>query len=135
MHEIPVVLRHHALHLEQNWHEDEKDVQKAADFLREAADEIDRLRGVLVDANNRWRHDFAKDVEEAADKLFKKLAAHRTDPIARPAIKTEYWPKPIPPRQFDWSAVTDDYEPGEPIGYGRTEQEAITDLREQLDAR
>ena len=49
MHEIPVVLRHHALHLEQNWHEDEKDVQKAADFLREAADEIDRLRAALVD--------------------------------------------------------------------------------------
>lgn len=46
-----------------------------------------------------------------------------------PKIITHYWAKPIPDRRFDWSAVTDDYEPGAPIGYGRTEAEAITDLR------
>ena len=51
----------------------------------------------------------------------------------RPPIRTEYWPKPIPPRQFDWSAVTDSYEPGCPIGYGLTEQEAIADLLAQLE--
>ncbi len=27
------------------------------DLMREAADEIERLHGVLVEANNRWRHD------------------------------------------------------------------------------
>jgi hypothetical protein len=43
-------------------------------------------------------------------------------------INTEYWPKPIPPRQFDWAATFDEYEPGGPIGYGRTEQAAIDDL-------
>jgi hypothetical protein len=49
-----------------------------------------------------------------------------------PKIRTSYWAKPIPLRQFDWDAVTDDYEPGHPIGYGRTEPEAIADLMEQL---
>lgn len=44
-------------------------------------------------------------------------------------VVTHYWAKPIPDRRFDWSVVTSDYEPGAPIGYGRTEQEAITDLR------
>jgi hypothetical protein len=50
------------------------------------------------------------------------------EPVEEPTIITRYWPKPIPLRQFDWSAVTDDYEPGDPIGYGRTEAEAINDL-------
>lgn len=45
-------------------------------------------------------------------------------------IVTEYWPKPIPLRQFDWSAVFDDYDEGAPIGYGYTEAEAIADLKE-----
>ena len=51
-----------------------------------AADEIERLRGVLVDANNNWRHDFDREVTEATDKLFKKLAAHRTDPFHRKRV-------------------------------------------------
>lgn len=68
--------------LQQEW-PSEPDIQEAAASLIEAADEIERLRGVLVEANNRWRHDFIKEVEESADKLFKKLAAHRTDPFAR----------------------------------------------------
>ena len=51
-------------------------------------------------------------------------------------IRTDYWPKPIPPRQFDWSAVVDDdsYD-GAPdsgnrhqVGYGATEQAAVDDL-------
>lgn len=52
-------------------------------------------------------------------------------------IRTDYDPKPIPDRRFDWSAVTDDYggEESEPIGYGATEQAAILDLQEQLDER
>lgn len=48
-------------------------------------------------------------------------------------IITKYDPPPIPPRQFDWSAVTDDYEPGCPIGWGYTEAEAWWDLVGQLD--
>jgi hypothetical protein len=44
------------------------------------------------------------------------------------AIRTDYWAKPIPLRQFDWSATRDNYEPPMPVGYGRTEAEAIADL-------
>lgn len=48
--------------------------------------------------------------------------------MAAPKIFTDYWPKPIPTDQYDWSAVTDSYEPGDPIGYGRTEEEAVSNL-------
>ena len=50
-------------------------------------------------------------------------------------IRPDYWPKPIPLRQFDWSAVTDNYEPGDPVGYGRTQGEAVADLLELLADR
>lgn len=39
---------------------------------------------------------------------------------------------PIPVRDFDYAAMEDDYEPGRPIGYGRTQQAAIDDLNAQL---
>lgn len=47
-------------------------------------------------------------------------------------VITEHIYPSIPIRQFDWSAVTDNYEPGMPIGYGTTEQSAIDDLLELL---
>lgn len=48
-------------------------------------------------------------------------------------IVTEYIFPPIPDRRFDWSAIDDDtYEPGNPIGFGATKEEAISDLREQI---
>lgn len=50
-----------------------------------------------------------------------------------PKIITEFECPPIPSRAFDWCAVTDDYEPGAPIGYGATEAEAIADLKQQLE--
>jgi hypothetical protein len=53
--------------------------------------------------------------------------------MSAPKIRTEYWPKPIPISNFDWSAVTEDYDLGSPIGYGRTEAEAINDLKLRLD--
>lgn len=59
------------------------DLSDAAIKIRNAADEIERLRGVLIDINNRWRHEFERDVSEAADKLFKKLSANKTDPFGR----------------------------------------------------
>jgi len=40
-------------------------------------------------------------------------------------IHTSHDYPPIPVRDFDWSAIFDGYEPGESIGHGRTEQEAI----------
>jgi hypothetical protein len=48
-------------------------------------------------------------------------------------IQTSFAYPPIPTRFFDWQAVYEDYEPGDPIGRGETEQEAIDDLKDQLD--
>lgn len=45
---------------------------------------------------------------------------------------TQYWKKPIPFRLYDWEATTSNYEAGDPIGFGATEQAAIADLCEQL---
>ena len=48
-------------------------------------------------------------------------------------IVTRYWDPPNTARYADWTAVTSDYEPGHPIGYGSTEAEAIENLKELLD--
>lgn len=55
-------------------------------------------------------------------------------------IRTTFVYPPIPVRSFDWCAVDDDtYDGAEDshclIGYGRTEQEAIADLLEQIGER
>lgn len=46
-------------------------------------------------------------------------------------IITSYDFPPIPDRNFDWSAIRYDYDPGDIIGYGSTEKEAINDLINQ----
>jgi hypothetical protein len=53
-------------------------------------------------------------------------------------IRTEFVYPPIPIRAFDWSAVDDDtYDGAEdshcPIGYGATEEEAVEDLKRQIE--
>lgn len=63
----------------------------------------------------------------------KQKAAERAAILARIKIRTENVYPPIPVREWDWSAVDDNtYEPGCPIGWGRTEQAAIDNLIEQL---
>ena len=52
-----------------------------------------------------------------------------------PKIVTYYDPKPVPFRTSDWSAVTDNYEPGHPIGWGASEQDAVMELLEQLEVQ
>lgn len=52
-------------------------------------------------------------------------------PNARSPIQTSHEFPPIPDRRFDWVAFRDP-EAG-PRGYGRTEAEAVADLREQED--
>lgn len=47
-------------------------------------------------------------------------------------IRTHFEFPPIPDRRFDYCATEDDYEPGRPIGWGRTEKDAIDDLLEQI---
>ncbi len=55
-------------------------------------------------------------------------------------IRTDFWAKPIPLRQFDWIAIDEDTYDGapdshSPIGYGATEAEAVADLLEQIEER
>lgn len=48
-------------------------------------------------------------------------------------IMTSFDNPPIPIRDFDWSAVTDNYDgTGSPIGHGKTESEAVESLKAQL---
>ena len=51
------------------------------DVLEALVTEVGRLRNVLCEANNHWRHEFTDEIERASDKLFSKLAAHRTKPF------------------------------------------------------
>ena len=45
---------------------------------------------------------------------------------------TTYNPPPIPIRQFDWTCIDENYEGGDIIGTGETEEAAIADYWEQL---
>ena len=48
-------------------------------------------------------------------------------------ILVEYVHPPIPVRYFDWCATFADYEPGDPVGHGETQYEAILDLLENME--
>jgi len=51
-------------------------------------------------------------------------------------IKTEYIPKPIPFRCFDWEAFGDDNEDMDSIvGMGATREEAIADFKSRLASK
>ena len=43
-------------------------------------------------------------------------------------INIEYVRLPIPDRDFDYCATYEGYEPGNPLGYGATAEEAAEDL-------
>lgn len=53
--------------------------------------------------------------------------------LSKLAIKTEFWAKPIPIRDYDWQAWIRDREECGPFGWGATEQAAIEDLKEWFD--
>jgi len=44
-------------------------------------------------------------------------------------IITRHICPPIPIRQYDWEATYENYDEGDLIGYGATEQQAIDDLK------
>ncbi len=46
-------------------------------------------------------------------------------------IITNFESPPIPIRNYDWSAWYEDYDEGDSIGFGKTEEEAIKDLIEK----
>ncbi len=48
-----------------------------------------------------------------------------------PKIKTSHITPPVPSRRFDWVAYFDDNE--SLVGFGSTEQEAIEDLKAQVE--
>ena len=50
---------------------------------------------------------------------------------AEEEILTSFDCPPIPIRDYDWSAIRENYDEGDLIGYGKTEQEAINNLIEQ----
>ena len=52
-------------------------------ILNAAADEIERLRTILTQANNVWRHEFLQGVDNATAVLFRKLGVNNTDPWGR----------------------------------------------------
>jgi hypothetical protein len=47
-------------------------------------------------------------------------------------IVTRYDQLPIETRSFDWTATMDNYQPGDPVGKGQTEKDAIGDLLTQV---
>ncbi len=47
-------------------------------------------------------------------------------------MRVTYNPPPTPFRGCDWTAISDNYEGGDPVGYGATRYEAIEDLAEQV---
>ena len=49
-----------------------------------------------------------------------------------PKIITSFLYPPIPIRNHDWVAYLEGEEESGPYGYGKTEEEAIEDLKEQL---
>ena len=53
--------------------------------------------------------------------------------MSKIVIHTDYICPPIPLRSHDWQATLDGYEPGDPIGRGLTEHDAIVDLIEQIE--
>lgn len=50
-------------------------------------------------------------------------------------IVTNYLRTPNVVRDLDWMAYAQNWKTGDPIGHGATEQEAIDDLREELESR
>lgn len=50
-------------------------------------------------------------------------------------IITHHWKPPIPDRSYDWTAYREDWDLGDPTGYGASEQEAIDNLKEQEDEK
>lgn len=54
--------------------------------------------------------------------------------IAPSNIVTDYDPKPVPVRSWDWCATLVGYDAGDPIGYGETEQAAIADLKHKMES-
>lgn len=52
-----------------------------------------------------------------------------------PTVHYRFIYPPIPIRNFDWEATFDEYDMGDPIGFGRTKEEALKNLMEEKELR
>jgi len=50
-------------------------------------------------------------------------------------IRVTYDRKPIPTKRYDWSAVRDGYDEGDPVGFGATAADAIANLKDEEEFR
>ena len=55
------------------------------------------------------------------------------DPPPKPV--TRHCPPPLLDRFLDWSALAPDYRPGDPVGWGATEEEALRNLEIRTSKR
>lgn len=55
-----------------------RDLRAENEQLRE---EVRRLQAIIVEAHNRYRHEFADSVDAAVEKLFQRLSQRNTDPF------------------------------------------------------
>lgn len=57
----------------------------------------------------------------------------KCDGKGRLPVVVTYDPPPVPSDAFNWSATFDDYEPGDPQGFGPTPEAAIAELLDQAE--
>lgn len=75
-----------------------------------------------------WRCNNPQGCEMGTYELWEQK---KTKIIKMSKIITSYDFPPIPDSRYDWSAAREDYDEGDLIGYGSTEQVAINNLKEQ----
>ena len=85
----------------------------------------------LMEKLSDLEYDFMSGGDEVNEDYNTKWQKFLNENTAMGKIITSHIRPPIPVRDYDWSAVREDYDEGDFIGYGRTEQDAIDDLIEQ----
>ena len=68
------------------------------------------------------------------------MTERRTHTVKGLVIQTNHVAPPIGTRRYDWSAILDDYDGAsdaatQPIGWGPTEQAAICNLLDEIEAK
>lgn len=108
------------------------------EFAQPELDDEDRMYGALSDLASIDTHDTDLRDHPKAYEVLDRLMTHAygegrkdeamlrvVNPRLMRKIITDHVYPSIPVRTFDWTAVFDGYEPGDSLGTGRTEQEAI----------
>lgn len=72
-------------------------------------------------------------IDEASPGYWDEPEEEEPEPPANIIVTHE--PPPIPMRRFDYCAVRGDWDLGDPMGFGATEEEAIADLLAEEELR